>query len=425
MFSARTVSWLAAIAIGIGAWVYIVKSPPPATPDARAAVDHSHSAHPAGAPATSSVGPPVPIITTTFDNNGVLYAAEARGMTVTVSTSRDAGAAFSAPVVLTPEPESPDADGEARPKVVIGQNGEVLVSWTRKGQALHTGDIRFARSTDGGRTFSVPTTINDDGLAVGHRFDSLGVAPDGTVTLAWVDNRDLDRASRTGADYVGAAVYIATSSDGGGTFTANRKVKDHSCECCRLAMAFDADSTPVLFWRDVLPGGIRDHVVVRVTAGDAPVASERVGHENWVTDACPHHGPALAIAPSQRYHFAWFTGAESTGSGVFYAHSDDRGKTTSPPVRLGTGGLAGHPSMVSTRDGLWLAWKEWRDDGGTAVLVMRSQDDGATWSAAREVATAPGSSDRPFLLARGDAVLLSWTDPRGLRVLPVSPSSLP
>src|SRR5690606_40475909 len=121
---------------------------------------------------------------------------------------------YSEPVTVAAG-EAIDANGEARPKVAIGPGGEVLVSWTRRGQALYTGDIRFARSTDGGRTFSEPVTINDDGLPIGHRFDSLGVAPDGTVVLAWIDKRDLERATAAGESYAGAAVYVAVSRDAG------------------------------------------------------------------------------------------------------------------------------------------------------------------------------------------------------------------
>ncbi|ODS53961.1 MAG: hypothetical protein ABS36_12220 [Acidobacteria bacterium SCN 69-37] len=410
MFHARTVSWLVALLVCVSAWVYVLRVP--SSPGTTQASGHvmDHSAHAAG---------PSPIITTAFDAAGVLYAVEASGSQVLLRTSSDKGRSFSDPVAVTPQPEALDANGEARPKVVIGRNGEVLVSWTRKGEALYTGDIRFARSIDGGRTFSAPVTVNDDGLPIGHRFDSLGVAPDGTVVLVWIDKRDLERATAANEAYAGAALYVATSLDGGATFSANRKLKDHSCECCRIAVAFDEDSAPVMFWRDVLPGGIRDHVVGRLTA-EGTMAPVRVSRENWQIEACPHQGPALAISAAGRYHFAWFTGAESTGDAVFYAHSDDRGVTVSTPRRLDSGDLAGHPSLVLAGGRVWLAWKEWRDDNRTAVMVMSSADDGETWSTPREMADAPGTSDRPFLIAHADTAYLSWTDPvHGLRVVPV------
>lgn len=408
VISARTAAWLVAIAIGLFAWLFYMKSAMP--PGVVRPGDPGPHAHHAAATTR--------IVTTALDGDDVLYAVEAVDDRVELFTSRDGGRTYSEPVIVAAG-EAIDANGEARPKVAIGPGGEVLVSWTRRGQALYTGDIRFARSTDGGRTFSEPVTINDDGLPIGHRFDSLGVAPDGTVVLAWIDKRDLERATAAGESYAGAAVYVAVSRDAGATFGPNRKVQDHSCECCRIAMAFETDSTPVLFWRHVLPGGIRDHVAIRLSddAGEAV----RIGSDNWQIDACPHHGPALAVEPDGRYHFAWFTGAEPTGPAVFYAYSDDRGRTTTAPLRIGSGALAGHPTLAVAGGRLWLGWKEWRDDGTTAVLVMSSDDRGDTWSSPRTVATSGPNSDRPFLIVtRSDRVLLSWADPDDLMIVPVA-----
>src|SRR5690606_30548117 len=174
--------WLLALLVGVAAWVYIMRLPTPmADPVPGTGAEHAHHDHAAhdhaGHAAISR------IVTTAFDGNGVLNAVEALDKRILFSTSHDGGRTFSTPVEVAVESEAVDANGEARPKVAIGPAGEIFVTWTRKGQALYTGDIRFARSVDGGRTFSTPVTINDDNLPVGHRFDSLAVAPDGTVVI--------------------------------------------------------------------------------------------------------------------------------------------------------------------------------------------------------------------------------------------------
>ena len=65
-------------------------------------------------------------------------------------------------------------------------------------------------------------TINDDGLAIGHRFDTMTVGSDGLIYVAWIDKRDRDAATREHQVYDGAALYYTVSRNGGKTFEPNR-----------------------------------------------------------------------------------------------------------------------------------------------------------------------------------------------------------
>ena len=355
--------------------------------------------------------------TVAFDGRGRLRVVWTEGSQVFASSSSDLGKTFAAATAVTREPEDVDANGESRPKIAIGSRGDVYVSWTRKGSTPYTGDIRFARSLDGGRTFDAPRTVNDDGLAVGHRFDALHVASTGTIYLAWIDKRDLERATGEGRTYHGAALYYATSDDRGATFSANRRLKDHVCECCRIAVDFDA-GVPVVFWRDIFDGKTRDHGITRFTDPVTPGPARRATHDGWNLDACPHHGPSLSISSDGTYHLAWFTGEGPEGAGVFYARSVDRGLTLTPPRRVGTPDTFGHAVVLSRGPAVYLAWKEGIQPKGMSVRVSASADGGATWSPAREALRTDGASDHPFLAARGDEVFLSWfSASEGLRLL--------
>ena len=64
------------------------------------------------------------------------------------------------------------------------------VSWTKRSPERFSGDIRFSRSIDQGKSFSPAQTINDDGLVTSHRFDALLTDHRGDVYLAWLDKRD-------------------------------------------------------------------------------------------------------------------------------------------------------------------------------------------------------------------------------------------
>jgi hypothetical protein len=355
----------------------------------------------------ASSGLPVGASTPTaaFAADGTLWLAWVDGTTVYVGASKDLGVSFASAVPVNPEPEPIDANGEARPKIAVGSKGEVYVSYTRKLAKPYTGEIRFSRSTDGGRTFAAPITVNDDGLATGHRFDALSVAPNGDVHLVWIDKREGERAAESGVKYEGAALYEAVSTDGGATFQKNRKLKDNVCECCRLAVAWDG-ATPVLFLRDLMDGGVRDHSLARIDDGKSPTFV-RATDDGWEIAGCPHAGPALAAGDGV-LHLAWFTGAGTHGSGTFYRRSTDDGRTFDEPMRLGGARGTGRPQVLAAGRVVWVTWREAVDDETSAVFAVRSDDAGATWSKPREVARTRGESDHPLLLARGEAGYVSW-----------------
>lgn len=365
-----------------------------------------HAGHGAMAPAASGV---MRTPTAVFDPSGRLWRVWVQDDRILVSSSTDRGATYGPAVTVTPAPEPVDANGESRPKIALGPSGEIFVSWTREGAKAYTGDIRFSRSVDDGRTFSPPRTINDDGLSTGHRFDALAAAPDGTVYLVWIDKRDLVGATATQQAYEGAALYYAVSRDRGRTFAPNGKIKDHICECCRIAHAFDAEGHLVLFWRDVMTGSIRDHAMVRLSPTGPAGPVRRVTADNWAIDACPHHGPWLAMGGDGTMHITWFTGEGKWGPGAFYGRLSPEGRLVGTPVRLGSARpTTGHAVVVAAGSRVLVAWKEARRPAGAVVMLIESNDGGRTFAKPREIARTTAASDHPFLLDEGASVYLSW-----------------
>jgi hypothetical protein len=344
--------------------------------------------------------------TPAFDESGRLWLAFNQGENVYVTWSDDLGQNFVPAVAVNPTPERIDANGEGRPKIAVGADGTLFVTWTKKLVEPYTGLIRFSRSTNGGKSFSTPVTLNDDGLVTGHRFDALAVAPTGEVFVAWIDKRDLERALAEGHAYAGAAIYTAVSADGGKSFGPNRKLKDQVCECCRLSFAFNAKGEAALLFRDLLDTGIRDHSLAK-RVGKPGASVHRVTFDDWKIDACPHHGPSLAIDSAGNYHIAWFTAGERSGTGAFYARSDDEGESFSAPVPVGNGGRATHPFLLTVSGTIYLAWME-VDGRESVVRVQTSADDGRTWQIPITIAKAAPGADHPLLVRSGQDVFLSW-----------------
>lgn len=355
-------------------------------------------------------------VSTAFDREGRLWRVRAQEGYALVDRSDDLGASFGPAARVNPEAEVIGTEGDNRPKIAIAADGTVYVSYTRLLGRPFSGDIRFSRSLDGGRSFSAPLTVNDDRDIISHRFDSLLLGPGGEVYIAWLDKRDETAARRRGAPYAGAALYYAVSADRGARFEANVKLADHSCECCRIALALAPDGVPRAFWRHVYEGNERDHALMRLDAKDAP---RRITHGRWRVEACPHHGPALAIAADGVYHYAWFDNGPGA-QGLFYARSADGGAGLSPPMPLGEpGARPAHPAVIARGEEVYLAWKEF-DGLVSPVRAMRSRDGGLTWSAPVTVAQTEDASDHPQLAAHGDRVFLSWnTLAEGYRLIPL------
>ena len=342
--------------------------------------------------------------TATFDEEGILWRAQVRDGYLWIGRSEDAGASYAEAVKVNSEPEAIAADGENRPKLVT-RGGVLYVSWTRSLDKPMTGDIRFSRSLDGGRSFSPAITVNDNREIISHRFDALAVSGTGQVYLAWLDKRDQSAARKASTDYPGAALYYTVSDDGGRSFRPNFKVADHSCECCRVAMALDTDSIPVVVWRHIYDTDIRDHAIVKL---DRKATAMRLSYENWNVAACPHHGPALSIAKDGVYHAAWFSNAAQQ-RGLFYAYSSDGGRIFSAPLNFGKpAAQAAHPAVLSLGVRVFLAWKEF-DGENTGIVAMSSRDGGKSWSVPAKLASTADASDSPLLIDGRGRVWLSWS----------------
>lgn len=82
-------------------------------------------------------------------------------------------------------------------------------------------DVMFARSTDGGATWSLPTRVNDDiGTSAYQWFGTMSVSPTGRIDVIWLDTRD------NPGTYL-SALYYSNSKDGGLTWSQNEKLSDY------------------------------------------------------------------------------------------------------------------------------------------------------------------------------------------------------
>jgi hypothetical protein len=367
------------------------------------------------APAPLSVG-------ATLDSRGWLWLARVENRMLLVSHSTDGGRRFSPPVAVTQQPETVLADAENRPKLAVGADGTVHASWTQSLGKPMSAHIRYARSTDGGRTFLPPVILNDDRQIISHRFDALAIDGRGRVAVAWLDARSRSGKTASKSPQTDVGLYAAVSADGGESFGKNRRVADHSCQCCRTGLTWTA-AGPIVFWRHVFGRNIRDFAIANLDGG--PVL--RVTDDEWEIDGCPHHGGGIAADGRGNLHVAWFTDSAKR-KGIFYRRvaSTDFSKAAatldlSEPLALGDPARqAGHPAVAAAGERVLLAWREF-DGQRFSAWAMLSQDAGASWGAPQKLAEAAQQADYALPLLDAQQALVVWnTAAEGLRVLPVA-----
>lgn len=371
----------------------------------------AHEGHDHGQPLAVSVA---------LDAQGNLWRASAKDGFVVVDKSLAVNPLiFASPKNINEKAQKIGTSGDARPKIAIAHNGNIYLTWTQALPTPYSGYIWFSRSIDGGKTFSPPSIVHQDRAEITHRFDALSVSPSGRIYVAWVDKRDLIAAKKTKQAYDGAAIYYAFSEDAGASFSAERKVADSSCECCRIAMLANEQGDAVMMWRHLFVGGVRDHAMAKISANETNPKIHRASFGNWKIDACPHHGPAIAKGGDWGYHLAWFDGGDKAG--LFYARMDVEAWVSSPAKRFGdANSQAGHPALISDGEQVWLAWKEMTDKASLVKLV-KSNDGGRSWDAPAVISQTKGKSDYPQLLLKNGQAYLAWnTELDGLAWLKVA-----
>lgn len=371
---------------------------------------HAHETHPEHSASALTVS-------VTADHGGRVWLAQVKQGQVLVSASDDAGKHFSTEVAVNPVPMTIAAKAEARPTIAAGANGAVYVSWTEALKKNHAGNIWFARSLDGGKKFEAPYIVHQHREEIAHRDDAMHVAADGTITVAWLDKRDMLAAKAAGKSYDGAAIYYAVSRDQGKSFSPEQKLADHSCECCRIAMTSKPDGTVAVLWRHVFEGNERDHAMAEIGPAGKPVLV-RASYGHWKIEGCPHHGAALAVGEGFGYHLAYFDGAGDK-PGLRIARMDGQAWVTSPPRRFGDAKRnAGHPALLSVGDQVWLAWQE-HDQHGADIMAMASSDGGRTWGAQVVMLHSASKLDYPqWLILQSQATLAVNAADQGLQLLP-------
>ena len=164
-------------------------------------------------------------------------------MDVFAAVSEDGGATFSEPHRVNDRPGDVSSNAEQPPRVAVSES-VITIIWPSRLDG--TTDIRMARSTDGGRTYSPALTLHSSSLTGARGWQSLTTGRDGSVHAVWLDGRDADpamkhrpqRAAKDGGhahagDPRQDVYHAVVTSDG--SFVESH-VARNVCFCCKTAV---------------------------------------------------------------------------------------------------------------------------------------------------------------------------------------------
>lgn len=274
------------------------------------------------------------------------------------------GATSGSPVMVNQQAGVATAWRGDPPSIAVADKS-VYVLWTApvESNGKKGTDVYFSVSHDQGKSFASPVKVNDDKLPGAHGMHSLAVANDGKIYAAWLDERNISQpkpSKHAGGHHMESnrELFVAQSTDGGKTFSGNRKVAENVCPCCKTALAVSPDGTLYASWRQVLPGNFRHIAVASSTDGGASFSAPViVSDDKWMLQGCPVSGPSLSTDANGTLKVVWYAAGENDAPGLYFAESRDKGRTFSPRSLVMQETVKGTPALVGANDRAVAIWQ--------------------------------------------------------------------
>jgi hypothetical protein len=334
------------------------------------------------------------------------WCAATASLVLAVSGSPASAQVFDPPAALGINAAS-DSGGDYRPQVVTDGTGSWMVVWESDdslGGTIGTDtDILVSRSSDGGVTWTAPAALNTNAASDSGDDRAAQVVTDGAGSwvVVWHSYDSLGATIGTDGD-----ILVARSSDGGATWAAptalNSNAASDAGDDWFPQVATDGAASWVAVWqsRDSLGGTISadwDILVAHSSDGGATWTAPTALNSNAASDSGDDEYPQVATDGAGSWVAFWQSsdslgGTIGTDRDILVSRSSDGGATWTAPAALNTNAASDSgddraPQVVTDGGGSWVAvWHSYDWLGGTIgtdadILVSHSSDVGATWTA--------------------------------------------
>ena len=236
-----------------------------------------------------------------LDNDGNIYVVwsdDRNGCRdIYFSKSTDGGESFGENVRVD-DTGLPSDSIQAWPRICLDASKNIYVSWfdARNGNLY---DIYFAKSTDGGNSFSKNIRVDDTGGTISKQWNPcMAIDTDGSLYLSWDDERNGN-----------SDIYLAKSTNGGDSFGRNVRVDDTgSSESTQWHsyLAVDENKYVYVAWEDYRRGNRDVYFSRSVNGGNSFEPDVRVD-DTGSSDSAQWY-PSLAVDTKGNVYVSWIDG---------------------------------------------------------------------------------------------------------------------
>ena len=303
-------------------------------------------------------------------------------------------------------------DGGVQPQAAVDDKGIVHLIYL-KGDAAHS-DVMYARSTDGGASFSDAIRVNSQpgsAMAIGTvRGAHLALGKAGQIHVAWFGSQ----LAEPKAPGKGTPLLYARSTDGGSSFEPQRNlIQSHPGLDGGGSVAADAAGNVYVAWHAPLVKGAGEQSrrvwLTRSSDGGSTFSAEQaISPEGGVCGCC-----GMRIVAANGSVYALYRSADAKiERDMTLIRLDDKGgspkadivgKLKSPICTMSTSAFAANPHA-----GVFAAWETdkqifWSSIAGPTAAVSAVAVPGAT-----------GGRKHPALAVNSrDQLLVVWTEGTG------------